>query len=66
MTISLKVSVNGNYKATIQHTIDGEPQRETVISGVGSRYPVETQISFQHGKKNDYSITEEYLGSDPK
>lgn len=63
MTISLKLSVNSSYKATIIHTVDGvvsgNPQ---IVLGVdGGTDPVEAHIDFRHGSVNVYTITEEYV-----
>lgn len=62
MTISLKVSVNGNYRATVKHDVDGDVQPDIVIEGQAGDGPVEKSITFQHGKTNTYSVTEEYMG----
>jgi hypothetical protein len=65
MTISVKVHVNGRYRATVVQTVEGQNQTTTVIEGAydGSPNPSgEGHIWFQHGKTNTFEITEEYLG----
>lgn len=61
MTISIKVHVNGDYRATVKHTIEGDPQPDTVIDGTG-----EGQIYFRHGKVNTFEITEQQLTAEMK
>lgn len=59
MTVSLKVHVNGNYRATVKHTADGKPQADTVVGP-----QEEKQVYFQHGVENVLTVTEEYLGNE--
>lgn len=54
MTISLNVKVNGDYVATVKHSIDGEAQPDTVVTGGSER-----SINFRHGAENTYVITEQ-------
>ena len=51
MTISIKVSVNGNYKVpvTIQYD-DNEPPLTEVISGRGLNAPFVKDIPYRHGR----------------
>jgi hypothetical protein len=57
MTVSLKIHVGGNYQATVRQSLDGE-QIDAYVVGPNE----ERSISFRHGVKNDFSITEAYLG----
>lgn len=66
MTISIKVSVNGNYKVpvTVKYG-ENEPSTE-VISGVGSDGPFVKDIPYYHGENpsNVVAVTigpEEYV-----
>lgn len=69
MTISLKVTVSGNYKATIKHKINGEDAPTVEVNGATGEKnafgSVEGSVYFQHGATNDYSVTEESLGEKP-
>lgn len=57
MTVSLKIHVGGNYQATVRQSLDGEQIDAYVVGPNEERY-----IYFRHGVKNDFSITEAYLG----
>lgn len=57
MTVSLKIHVGGNYQATVRQSLDGE-QIDAYVVGPNE----EKNIYFRHGVKNDFSITEQYLG----
>lgn len=59
MTVSLKVHVNGKYRATVKHTANGVEQPDTVVGP-----QEEKPIYFQHGVENVLTVTEEYLGAD--
>jgi hypothetical protein len=48
MTVSIKISVNGNYKLPISYK-QGEVEKSLVISGRGKQGPHEEQIPFAHG-----------------
>lgn len=48
MTISIQVSVNGNYKCPISYR-QGDREVSKVISGRGANAPVVEYISFYHG-----------------
>jgi hypothetical protein len=49
MTVSVKISVNGNYKVPVSYK-QGAREESFEISGRGSPVgPVERQISFYHG-----------------
>lgn len=61
MTVSLKVHVNGRYRATVKHTV-GDQEQPDVIVGPQE----EKNIYFRHGEPNTLIITEEYLGEEPK
>lgn len=55
MTTTIRVHVNGNYRATIKHNVEGEPTpREPVVVSHGE----ERTVAFVHGKKNTFEITE--------
>lgn len=60
MTTTVKVHVNGNYRTTIEHKVDGEPQ-PTMTVGPNE----EKQLHFVHGKTNEFTASEEYLGEKP-
>lgn len=55
MTTTVKVHVNGKYRATCKTTIDGEPQGEPVVVGPQE----EKALPHQHGKTCVYEVTEE-------
>lgn len=57
MTISIKVSVNGNYKipVTTQYG-DNEPTTE-VISGRGLKEPFVKDIPYHHGNNTSKIVT---------
>lgn len=57
MTVSLKIHVGGNYQATVRQSLDGEQIDAYVVGPNEEKY-----IWFRHGVKNDFSITEAYLG----
>lgn len=59
MTVSLKIHVNGRYRATVKHTANGAPQPDTVVGP-----QEEKAIHFQHGVENVLTVTEEYLGEE--
>lgn len=61
MTVSLKIHVNGKYRATVKHVADGRPQNDTIVGP-----QEEKAIYFQHGVENVLTVTEEYLGEDWK
>jgi len=48
MTISIKVSVNGNYKCPVAYE-QGGIAVDQVISGFGKSVPTELYIPFRHG-----------------
>lgn len=57
MTISISVSVNGNYKVPVQVQYgDGEPTTE-VISGRGSSGPFVKNIPYYHGSNPSNIVT---------
>lgn len=64
MTITVKVHVNGNYKATVTHKVDSviKGQLDEVVEVIGTSEKI---ISFSHGKINSYEIEETYLGEKP-
>lgn len=59
MTISLKIHVNGRYRATVKHVANGVEQAETVVGP-----QEEKAIYFQHGVENVLTVSEEYLGEE--
>lgn len=48
MTVSVRVSVNGNYKLPVSYK-QGDREESMVLSGRGKTGPDERQISFYHG-----------------
>lgn len=54
MTITLKVSVGGSYKAIVKQTVDGVDVSPDVEVATGT----ETVIHFAHGKVNVFRIEE--------
>lgn len=57
MTISIKVSVNGNYKVPVTTKYgDSEPTME-VISGRGLTAPFVKDIPYHHGLDNIVSVS---------
>jgi len=57
MTISIKVSVNGNYKVPVTTKYgDNEPTTE-VISGRGNEGPFVKDISYYHGSNPGTIVT---------
>lgn len=56
MTISIKVSVNGNYKVPVTTKYgDNDPTTE-VISGRGLTTPFVKDIPYHHGQGNIVSV----------
>lgn len=62
MTISISVSVNGDYKVpvTVQYG-DQEPVTE-VISGRGHSGPNTKHIPYYHGASRDYNVVKVSVG----
>ena len=60
MTISIYVSVNGNYKAPVKVVNQNGDVTETVVSGRGSDGPKVHYIDFYHG--NAGSVVEVTVG----
>ena len=58
MTTTVKVHVNGRYRATVQQKCDGEPYGDPVQINPQE----ERSFTAFHGKANTFDITEEYLG----
>ena len=50
MTISIKVSVNGNYKVPVSVKYGDDEAPTEVISGRGLTAPFVKDIQYQHGK----------------
>lgn len=48
MTITVKVSVNGNYKFPVKYK-QGDREVSEVVSGKGKEGPAELYIPFYHG-----------------
>lgn len=48
MTISVKVSCNGNYKCPVSYS-QGDHEESFILSGKGKAGPDERNISFRHG-----------------
>jgi hypothetical protein len=61
MTVSLKIHVNGNYRATVNHSAGGRTQAVVVVGP-----QEEKAVYFQHGVVNELTVTEEYLGEQVK
>ncbi len=61
MTVSLKIHVNGNYRATVKHVAGGAEQPDTIVGP-----QEEKAIHFRHGVVNELTVTEEYLGEQAK
>jgi hypothetical protein len=59
MTTTVKVHVNGNYRATCHTTIDGEKQEEVIVNN-----GEEKMLPHHHGKTCTYEITEEQVASE--
>lgn len=58
MTISIKVSVNGNYKVPVIVQRDtGEPALTDVISGRGHEGPFVMDIPYYHGGSKVVTVT---------
>lgn len=70
MTTSVKVHVNGRYRATVKHTdAGGNIVSTTVVEGnyEGSPNPHgEETFHLQHPAKGTFEVTEEYIGDAPK
>lgn len=52
MTISINVSVNGNYKAPVKVTRQDGSEENHVVSGFGMDRPNVLSISHYHGASN--------------
>jgi len=59
MTISIQVSVNGNYKIPVSVSYGDDPPTTEVISGRGHDGPFVKQIPYYHGSNpsNVVSVT---------
>lgn len=58
MTITLNVRVNGDYRATVVPTVEGQPSGEAIyVDGPNG----DALVYFQHGKTNTFVISEESL-----
>lgn len=62
MTVSLKVHVNGNYRATVKHTAIANDGKEAEMPETVIGPQEEKTIYFRHGAKNVLEVSEEYLG----
>ena len=56
MTISIKVSVNGNYKVPVTTKYDVEAPTTEVISGRGLNVPFVKDIPAYHGKVTTVTV----------
>ncbi|HEX9429597.1 MAG TPA: hypothetical protein VF944_04400 [Candidatus Bathyarchaeia archaeon] len=56
MTTTVKVHVNGQYRATVVHTVDGEV-KDTVLVGPSE----EKALAAYHGHTNSFTVTEESI-----
>jgi hypothetical protein len=61
MTVSLKIHVNGNYRATVRHMAGGYEQPQTVVGP-----QEEKTIYFWYDVVNELVVIEEYLGETAK
>ncbi|WP_287062626.1 hypothetical protein [Mesorhizobium sp.] len=57
MTTTVKVHVNGKYKATCKHSVDGEPYTTVEVGPQEEKH-----IHMHHGHVNTVEITEEPVG----
>jgi len=64
MTVSLKIHVNGKYRATVNHATVRPDGGRAVSTPVVVGPQEEKAIYFQHGVVNELTVTEEYLGED--
>lgn len=48
MTVSVKITVNGNYKLPVKYK-QGDREVSLVVSGYGLDVPGEHQVAFYHG-----------------
>ncbi len=56
MTISIKVSVNGNYKVPVTTKVNDDEPTTEVISGRGHEGPFVKDISYPHGSVVNVSV----------
>lgn len=56
MTISIQVSVNGNYKVPVTVTDQDGKETTEVISGRGHNGPKVKQIYYQHGRDEGVTV----------
>lgn len=61
MTTTVKVHVNGRYRATVKQTIDGQAEEPVTIDG-----GQEKTLHFRHGSVNVFEISEEEMPADEK
>jgi len=57
MTISIQVSVNGNYKAPVKVTREDGSEENHVVSGFGLDRPNVLSINHYHGSSNITTVT---------
>lgn len=62
MTTTVRVHVNGPYKATVKVTKDGEPLGDEIVIGPQE----ERQLPHFHGNVMGYEITEKPVEGDAK
>ena len=65
MTISIKVSVNGDYEVPVTVQYDDKPATTEVISGKGINQPFVKDIPYYHGGAQIVAVTvgpEKYVG----
>lgn len=60
MTTTVKVHVNGKYRATVQHMLDDKPYGDPVVIGPQE----ERSFTAYHGHSNSFNITEEAVKDD--
>lgn len=57
MTISIQVSVNGNYKVPVKTSYKDGMESTEVISGRGLDHPFVKHIYYHHGTKEVVTVT---------
>jgi hypothetical protein len=57
MTISIQVSINGNYKVPVTVQYGDEPSTTEIITGRGHEGPFVKNINYYHGSSTIVSIS---------
>lgn len=66
MTTTVKVHVNGNYRATVKQTLDDGTKREDIIIDGDQEGGRETSFSLSHPAHSTFEIVEEELTDEMK